>query len=57
MAGGLLRRSVTIIFVAFLVYYLVTRPAQSADLIATTLGAIKQAITSILSFFNSLASR
>jgi multisubunit Na+/H+ antiporter MnhE subunit len=44
------------LLVAFLVFYLVSRPESSADAVRTVLGAIGAAFGSVVVFFNSLAS-
>lgn len=54
--NGLIKKTVIILVVAFLLYYLFTRPAGAADFIQAVVDAIVDGFNQVVNFFNRLAS-
>jgi hypothetical protein len=53
--GAWAKKTLVVLLVAFLVFYLVSRPESAADAVQAVLDAIATAFRSIVTFFNSLA--
>ena len=53
---GLVKKIIWILIVGFLLYYLFTRPAGSADFIQDVVDGIVEGFNQIVNFFERLAS-
>lgn len=54
--NGLIKKTIIILLVGFLLYYLFTRPGDSADFIQDIVNAIVEGFNQIVNFFERLAS-
>lgn len=54
--SGLIKKTIIILIVAFLLYYLFTRPGDAADVIQDIVDGIIEGISQIVNFFERLAS-
>lgn len=54
--NGLIKKTLIILIVGFLLYYLFTRPGDSADFIQSVVNGIVEGFNQIVDFFERLAS-
>ncbi|MGH3358862.1 MAG: hypothetical protein ACRDO7_08660 [Nocardioidaceae bacterium] len=54
--NGIIKKTILILIVGFLLYYLFTRPGNSADFIQDIIDAIVDGFTQVVNFFERLAS-
>lgn len=54
--NGLIKKTIIILIVGFLLYYLFTRPGDSADFIQSIVDAIVEGFNQIVDFFERLAA-
>ncbi|UYM05925.1 hypothetical protein [Solicola gregarius] len=54
--NGLIKKAILILIVGFLLYYLFTRPGQSADFLQGIVDAIVEGFNQVVNFFERLAS-
>lgn len=54
--NGLIKKAIIILLVGFLLYYLFTRPGDSADFIQSIVDGIVEGFNQVVDFFERLAS-
>ncbi|UPK73842.1 hypothetical protein MU582_15560 [Nocardioidaceae bacterium SCSIO 66511] len=54
--NGLIKKAIIILVVGFLLYFLFTRPGQSADFIQGIVDAVVSGFNQVVNFFERLAS-
>ena len=54
--NGLIKKAILLLVVGFLLYFLFTRPGESADFIQSVVDGIVEGFNQVVSFFERLAS-
>lgn len=54
--NGLIKKTIIILIIGFLLYYLFTRPAGSADFIQGIVDAVVEGFNQVVNFFERLAA-
>ena len=54
--SGVIKKVVLLLAVAFAIFYVITKPAQAADLVQSTAALIADGFTNVIRFFSALFS-
>lgn len=54
--NGIIKKAILLLIVGFLLYYLFTRPGDSADFIQSVIDGIVEGFDQVVNFFERLAS-